>query len=214
MSRHQISRDRMVRDQLLPRGIRDKAVLAAMASVPRHLFVEEGLIPSAYEDMPLPIGFGQTISQPYIVALMTQLLEVSPGMRVLEISTGSGYQAAILDAMGLDVYSVERVRELHFRTSTFFMRHKFRNIRLKLADGTLGWPEAGPFDRIIITAGGPEIPAPLLEQLKEPGILLLPLGADRRTQNLVRVIREEGEVRQETLAPVAFVDLVGRHGWS
>ncbi len=213
MDTFQISRNRMVREQLAPRGITDKAVLAAMGKTPRHLFVEEALRGKSYEDYPLPIGYGQTISQPYVVAAMSQLLEASPGMRVLEIGTGSGYQAAVLSDMGLEVYSVERLRELFFRTSDLLMRLKYRNIRLKLADGTEGWPEAGPFDRIIVTAGGPSVPAPLVEQLADPGMMVIPVGADRRTQHLVLVRREHGKIRQEQRERVAFVDLVGSHGW-
>ncbi len=211
---YQKSRDRMVREQLVPRGIRDEAVLAAMRSVPRHLFVDGALQARAYEDCPLPlIDRNQTISQPYVVALMSQLLEAKPGMRVLEVGTGSGYQAAVLDAMGLDVHSVECVRELYFRVSKLLMDLRCRGIRLKLGDGTLGWPEAGPFDRIIVTAGGPEVPAPLLEQLADPGILVMPVGSGRGNQVLRRVIKAGGPPRIENTIQVAFVDLVGRHGW-
>lgn len=208
-----ISRDRMVREQIVARGISDPAVLHAMGTVPRHLFVEEGLIPRAYGDHPLPIGFGQTISQPYIVALMSQLLEAEKGMRVLEIGTGSGYQAAVLEAMGLDVYTVERLRELYFRTSSLFMRLRMLSIRMKLDDGTLGWPDAGPFDRIIVTAGGPEIPEPLIDQLADPGILVIPVGEGRAAQKLVQVRKTGGRVTMENKNAVAFVDLVGKHGW-
>lgn len=208
-----ISRDRMVREQLVPRGIHDENVLAAMGAVPRHMFVAEALYAKAYEDYPLPIGFGQTISQPYVVARMSQLLEASPGMRVLEIGTGSGYQAAVLDAMGLDVHSVERIRELHFRTSRFLWANGFKGIRLKLADGTLGWPEAAPFDRILVTAGGPELPAPLLAQLADPGILVMPLGENKGSQHLALVRKENGKLFRERKDSVDFVDLVGKHGW-
>lgn len=213
MGTQSISRDRMVREQLMPRGITDAAVLKAMRTVPRHLFVEEALRGQAYEDRPLPIGFGQTISQPFIVALMSQLLECAPGMQVLEIGTGSGYQAAVLREMGLHVHSVERLRDLHFRTSGLFRQLRYMDIRLKLADGTMGWPEAGPFDRILVTAGGPEIPAPLVEQLADPGILIMPVGSDKRDQHLVRLYKQAGRIRQETGEGVAFVDLVGKHGW-
>ncbi len=213
MDTFQISRDRMVREQLVRRGISDRAVLAAMGKAPRHLFVEEALRGKAYEDYPLPIGFGQTISQPYIVAVMSQMLEASPGMRVLEIGTGSGYQAAVLSEMGLEVYSVERLRELFFRTSDLLMRLRYRSIRLKLADGTEGWPESGPYDRIIVTAGGPSLPAPLLDQLADPGLLVMPVGRDRRGQRLVAARKEGGDIRREERDPVAFVDLVGSHGW-
>lgn len=184
-----------------------------MRVVPRHLFVEEGLASQAYGDHPLPIGLGQTISQPYIVALMSQLLEAEKGMKVLEVGTGSGYQAAILDAMGLDVYTVERLRELYFRTSSLFMRLRMLSIRMKLDDGTLGWPDAGPFDRIIVTAGGPEIPEPLIDQLADPGVMVIPVGEGRAAQKLVQVRKTGGRVTMENKNAVAFVDLVGKHGW-
>lgn len=206
-------RSRMVREQLMPRGINDAAVLKAMRSVPRHLFVPKDMRESAYADSPLPIGSGQTISQPYIVGLMSQLLQGAPGMRVLEIGTGSGYQAAVLRAMGMRVYSVERVEELYLRARDLFRRLKCTDISLKLADGTLGWPEEAPFDRILVTAGGPEIPAPLVEQLADPGILLMPVGSERRLQNLTRLYKQAGGTRRETGEGVLFVDLVGEHGW-
>ena len=213
MDTFQISRDRMVREQLASRGIRDPRVLKAMRMVPRHLFVEEALHGKAYEDYPLPIGYGQTISQPYIVAVMSQLLEAQPGMRVLEIGTGSGYQAAVLSEMGLEVCSVERLRDLYSRTSNLLMRLRYRKIRLKLADGTEGWPESAPFDRIIVTAGGPSVPQPLVEQLADPGLMIIPVGGERRGQQLVRVRKENGAVVRDNLERVAFVDLVGSHGW-
>lgn len=203
----------MVRDDIAGRGIKDQAVLDAMLSVPRHLFVEEALSGKAYGDHPLPIGFGQTISQPYIVARMSEMLEASPGMSVLEIGTGSGYQSAVLAKMGLRVYSVERLRELYERTAALLMRLKFRSIRLKLADGTEGWPESGPYDRIIVTAGGPSIPEPLLAQLADPGILVIPVGRDKRGQQLLVVRKEKGEIIYNQGEQVAFVDLVGSHGW-
>ncbi len=211
---YQKSRDRMVREQLIPRGIVDEAVLRAMGTVPRHLFVDGALRARAYEDCPLPlIDRNQTISQPYVVALMSQMLDAKPGMRVLEVGTGSGYQAAVLDAMGLDVHSIECVKELYFRVSKLLMDLRYRGIRLRLGDGTLGWPEAGPFDRIIVTAGGPEIPAPLMEQLADDGILIIPVGADKRTQQLALVRKTGGRIYIEKKDRVAFVDLVGRHGW-
>lgn len=213
MGRYQISRDRMVREQLMDRGITDPAVLAAMRKVPRHSFVEEALYSKAYEDYPLPIGFGQTISQPYVVAVMSQLLEAKPGMHVLEIGTGSGYQAAVLSEMGLRVCSVERLRELYERTSGLLMRLRYRTIRLKLADGTEGWPEYSPFERIIVTAGGPGVPEPLVEQLADPGLMVIPVGSERRGQRLLLVHKENGCVRHEEHERVAFVDLVGSHGW-
>ncbi len=213
MGTFQISRDRMVREQLAARGITDQAVLSAMRKVPRHLFVAEALAGKAYEDHPLPIGLGQTISQPYIVAVMSQLLQAKPGMRVLEIGTGSGYQAAVLAEMGLEVYTVERLRELYDRTSSLLMRLRYRTVRLKLSDGTEGWPESGPFDRIIVTAGGPSVPRPLVEQLADPGLMVIPVGEERRGQRLVLVRKENGAIVQEGHERVAFVDLVGSHGW-
>ncbi len=213
MGKFRISRERMVAQQLVSRGITDARVLAAMRAVPRHRFVEEALAAKAYEDYPLPIGHGQTISQPYIVALMSQSLQAAPGMRVLEIGTGSGYQAAVLAAMGLEVCSVERLRELFFRTSTLLMTLGYRTVKLKLADGTEGWSEAGPFDRIIVTAGGPSVPQPLLHQLADPGMLVIPVGGERRGQRLVLVKKEDGRVTTEDGERVSFVDLVGSHGW-
>ena len=208
-----INRERMVREQLEARGIRDAGVLEAMRTVKRHLFVEEAFYARAYADHPVPIGHGQTISQPYIVALMSELLEARPGMRALEIGTGSGYQAAVLAALGLTVFSVERVRELFCATRELLQRLTIRNVHMKLADGTLGIPEAAPFDRIIVTAGGPSIPLPLLEQLDEPGMLVMPVGERRRTQQLVRVIKDKGKIYKENKGAVTFVDLVGTHAW-
>lgn len=207
------NRERMVKQQLETRGITDPAVLAAMRSVPRHLFVQEALRAQAYEDHPLPIGHGQTISQPFIVALMSQIIEPQPGLRVLEIGTGSGYQAAVLAEMGLDVYTVERIRELHAAARDLLRTLKYRKVRLKLDDGTLGWPEAAPYDRILVTAGGPEVPLPLIEQLADPGILVIPVGTSKRMQELVVVRKQGGRVVRESKGGVAFVDLVGTHGW-
>ena len=208
-----INRERMVREQIEARGIRDAGVLKAMREVKRHLFVTEALYARAYEDRPVPIGHGQTISQPYIVALMSELLEARPGMRALEIGTGSGYQAAVLAAMGMTVFSVERIRELFFATRELLQHLSIRNVHMKLDDGTLGMPEAAPFDRIIVTAGGHSAPPPLLEQLDDPGILVIPLGGQRRAQRLVRVIKDNGKVYEENSVAVSFVDLVGVHAW-
>ena len=207
------SRERMVREQIEARGIKNPAVLAALAKVPRHLFVQEALHAQAYADNPVPIGHGQTISQPYIVALMSELLEVEPGMRVLEIGTGSGYQAAVLAELGAEVYTVERIRELHLDARKRLTRMRYLNIRLKLDDGTMGWPEHAPFDRIIVTAGGPYVPQPLLDQLGDPGMLVMPVGRSRRDQDLVLMRREGGALFEERRGGVVFVDLVGAHGW-
>lgn len=207
------NRERMVREQIAPRGIRNKDVLQAMGKVPRHLFVQEALQAQSYEDHPLPIGHGQTISQPYIVGLMTQILEPAPGLTVLEIGTGSGYQAAILAEVGFDVFTVERIRELYAETRDRLHRLKYYHIRLKLDDGTMGWPENGPYDRIIVTAGGPDIPLPLVEQLADPGIMVIPVGRSRRRQELIVLRKHQGVITEENKGGVAFVDLVGTHGW-
>jgi protein-L-isoaspartate(D-aspartate) O-methyltransferase len=203
----------MVNDQLKARGIADVRVLAVMGELPRHLFVEEALAGQAYLDNPLPIGEGQTISQPYIVALMSELLQVEPGMKVLEIGTGSGYQAAVLAKLGADVYTVERIPRLCAVARERLLSMGLFNVHVKQDDGTLGWPSAAPFERIIVTAGGPEIPQPLLDQLGQSGRLVIPLGATRRSQRLVLVEKLPEGVRQSEVCSVAFVDLVGKHGW-
>ncbi len=207
------SRERMVRDQIMARGVTATRVLSVMRKVPRHLFVEEALKPQAYEDHPLPIGSGQTISQPYVVALMTQALDVQPGMKVLEIGTGSGYQTAVLAEMDAVVYSVERVPELHMRAKNRLAAMGYGKVHLKLDDGTLGWPDAAPFDRILVTAGGPAIPQPYIEQLADPGLLVIPVGPERRSQQLVVLRKRDGKIARKSLGDVAFVDLVGQHGW-
>jgi protein-L-isoaspartate(D-aspartate) O-methyltransferase len=206
-------RERMVREQIEARGVTDERVLAAMRKVPRHLFVQEALAAQAYEDHPLPIGHGQTISQPYIVAFMTELLEVEPDMKVLEIGTGSGYQAAVLAELGCEVYTVERKRELYAKTRERLLEMRYYKVKCKLDDGTLGWPEAAPFDRILVTAGGPSVPGPLVEQLADPGLMVVPVGKAKRMQELV-ILRKQGEaMSEERHGGVAFVDLVGMHGW-
>lgn len=206
-------RERMVAEQLVPRGISDPRVLAVMGEVPRHLFVEEALARQAYLDNPLPIGEGQTISQPYMVALMTELLQVAPGMKVLEIGTGSGYQAAVLARLGADVYTVERIPKLCEAARDRLRGMGLFNVHVKLDDGTLGWPSIAPFDRIMVTAGGPEVPQPLVDQLAEGGRLVIPVGATRRTQCLVLVEKNGGVAQRTEVCGVQFVDLVGAHGW-
>ena len=205
-------RARMVR-QLAARGITDQNVLAAMGSVPRHLFVQEALRARAYEDTALPIGYGQTISQPSTVAHMTQLLEVFPGCRVLEIGTGSGYQTAVLAALGCAVFTIERLRELYLHTRQLFRSLGLRRVHAQLGDGTLGLPDAAPYDRIIVTAGGPEVPRPLLSQLDDGGILLIPVGTKPRNQRLLRLEKRGNHIGKTDLGPAIFVDLVGDHGW-
>jgi protein-L-isoaspartate(D-aspartate) O-methyltransferase len=203
----------MVQEQLLGRGIVDPNTIEAMLTVPRHLFVDDAMQGRAYGDHPLPIGAGQTISQPYIVATMTQALELSADDKVLEIGTGSGYQAAVLSRICSQVYTVERINSLLARARKVFDRLRYYNIRAKLDDGTMGWPENGPYDAIIVTAGGPEIPVPLIEQLSEGGRLIIPVG-DQNVQELQLVRKTEGQVEIVSLASVRFVDLVGEHGWN
>ncbi|QLA16167.1 protein-L-isoaspartate(D-aspartate) O-methyltransferase [Desulfolutivibrio sulfoxidireducens] len=207
------NRDRMVREQIEARGIHDTSVLRAMRAVPRHLFVEEALIPQAYEDHPLPLGHGQTISQPYVVAWMTWLLGVTPDMKVLEIGTGSGYQAAILAEMGARVYTVERIKSLLETAQRRLADLRYAQVRFKLDDGTLGWPEEAPFDRILVTAAGPVIPDPLVDQLADPGKMAIPVGPSKRGQTLMLLEKQNGRVTTRDMGGVMFVDLVGRHGW-
>ena len=211
---YRIPRQRMVRDQIAGRGVANAAVLRAMGEVPRHLFVPEALAPTAYDDRPLPIGHGPTVSQPYIVALMCSMLEPRPGLSVLEVGTGSGYQAAVLHALGLTVFTVERLRPLYLEARERFGRLGLHTIRTLLSDGTLGWPDMGPFDRIIVAAGGPGIPEALTEQLADGGVLVIPVGKRRGAQRLVRVVRHGLDLAVRDCGPVAFVDLVGSYGWN
>lgn len=206
-------RQRMVKEQILARGIVDPLVIAAMGEVPRHLFVQEALAAHAYEDTSLPIGYGQTISQPYMVARMSELLEAERGMRVLEIGAGCGYQMAVLAAMGCVVYGMERVREIYQATLARLRRLRLMRAQLHLGDGTLGLPPAAPFDRIIVSAGGPEIPPPLVSQLGNGGVLLIPVGSTQRRQRLTRLRKLNGKVYMEDLGMAVFVDLIGNHGW-
>ena len=203
----QRTRDRLVQ-RLRSEGIKDNIVLEAIGSVPRHLFVDEALASRAYEDTALPIGYGQTISQPYIVARMTELLmDVKPGT-VLEVGTGSGYQSAILSRLVDKVYTTERIESLASQARQRFRRLGYRNVRVQHSDGSWGWPQFGPFDAIIVTAGGADIPKPLLEQLAVGGRLVMPLG-DRVRQILVSVTRTPTVYERVDLEPVVFVPLIG-----
>ena len=202
----------MVDEQLIPRSIDDHKTLEAMRKVPRHLFVEDAMKDQAYGDFPLPIGRGQTISQPYIVALMTQALGLRGHESVLEIGTGSGYQAAILSQICEKVYTVERIDSLLVQARKAFDSLHYLNILTKLDDGTHGWPEYSPYDAIIVTAGGPKVPEPLLEQLADPGTLVIPVG-DRGVQDLRRVTKKDGQITEKTIEYVRFVNLIGDHGW-
>lgn len=213
MGQFATSRNRMVQEQLINRDIVDSATIKAMSEVPRHLFVDDAMQGRAYGDHPLPIGAGQTISQPYIVATMTQALGLTGTEKVLEIGTGSGYQAAVLSRVCDQVYTVERINSLLARARKIFDKLRYYNIRSKLDDGTMGWPDNGPYDAIIVTAGGPEVPEPLVDQLSDNGRLIIPVG-DQHVQELRLVQKNEGQVEMSCLASVRFVDLVGEHGWA
>lgn len=206
-------RQQMVRQQLMDRGIADSRVLRAFGKVPRHLFLDEALWPQAYDDNPLPIGEKQTISQPYIVALMTETLQLTGKERVLEVGTGSGYQAAILAELAEEVYSIERIPALAKRARKVLDSLKYTNIIIRIGDGTNGLKEYGPYDAIITTAAAPEAPDPLLEQLDVGGKLIIPIG-DEYTQDLKVYVKEaEDAYREESLGGCRFVKLIGEHGW-
>lgn len=208
-----IARERMVADQLRARGITDPRVLTAMGGVPRHRFVEEALEGRAYGDYPLPIGEKQTISQPYMVALMTQALELGGDERVLEVGTGSGYQTAILAELAGKVYSVERIRTLADRARAILEELGYYNVLIRVGDGTLGWREEAPFDAVLVTAAAPEVPAPLVEQLKAGGRLVIPVGGTT-AQVLKSLVKDaDGTVRESELVGCVFVKLVGEQGW-
>lgn len=206
-------RHRMVEEQIIRRGINDLRVIRAMRDVPRHRFIEEALVDSAYEDHPVPIGYGQTISQPYMVALMTQALELSGDEKVLEIGTGSGYQAALLAELAKKVYTVDRIPQLVERARRILLDElNYKNIVILVRNGTIGLPEYAPFDRIIVTAGAPDVPPPLIEQLKEGGRLVIPKG-DRFTQTLLVIRKEGGKCVTTSLGGCVFVPLIGKYGW-
>jgi protein-L-isoaspartate(D-aspartate) O-methyltransferase len=204
-----VERRRMVEQQLQTRDIVDPRVLDAMRKVPRHRFVPEEHRASAYEDHPLPIGNDVTISQPYIVALMSQLAQIDPGDRVLEIGTGSGYQAAVLAELAAEVHSIEVIPELATRAAATLRETGYERIRLRQGDGWAGWPEAAPFQAILVTAAPPEIPTPLRDQLAVGGRLVVPVGG-RGTQQLLVVERTATGFREQAVIPVAFVPMVGR----
>ena len=199
----------MIDRDLRGRGIKDARVLAAMASIPRHRFVPENLRPAAYEDRPLPIGENQTISQPYIVALMSELLELKPTDKVLEIGTGSGYQTAVLAHLAEEVSSIEILPGLAERASKTLAALELRNIGFKIGDGFHGWEERAPFDAILITAAAPKIPEPLVRQLRDGGRLVMPLGDPGRTQRLVRARKSADRLAVEDFSAVLFVPLRG-----
>lgn len=202
----------MVEKQIIARGITDPLVIDAMLKVPRHLFVSEALVDSAYGDFPLPIGEGQTISQPYIIAEMTQCLELKGHERVLEIGTGSGYQAAILSEIVYKVYTIERNNTLFLQTRKLFDTLKYHNIVTRYSDGTQGWKAEGPFDAIMVTAGGKQIPPPLIDQLAIGGKLVIPVGGSM-AQDLIKLEKTEDGIQTTNLGGCRFVKLIGQHGW-
>lgn len=195
-------------------GIRDPKVLEAMRTVPRHFFVTEALRGRSYDDNALPIDFKQTISQPFIVARMTELLELDKKSRVLEIGAGSGYQTAVLAQLASQVYSIERIGELARQAQGRIRDLGIYNATVKAFDGTLGWNAYGPYDGILVAAGGPRIPDPLIAQLKTGGHLVIPIGETRESQKLIRVTKTEGGHSVEEHGPCQFVPLIGQHGWS
>ena len=207
------ARMKMVEGQIAARGITDARVLEAMRKVPRHLFLEEALSDRAYDDSALPIGEKQTISQPYIVALMTQALALQETGRVLEIGTGSGYQTAILAELAARVYSIERVKSLALQARERLDRLGYRNVAVRNSDGTYGWGEAAPFDAILVAAGSPAIPSLLVEQLKEGGRVVIPVG-DRNTQVLQLGVKQRGKMVVRDLGDCVFVPFIGAFAWS
>jgi len=206
------ARERMVEEQLIERGISDSRVIAAMARVERHRFVEEALWARAYEDRALPIGLRQSISQPFMVALMTQSLELKGHERVLEIGTGSGYQTAVLAELAANVFSMERISSLATTAREVLDTLAYHNVAVRVADGTLGWAEEAPFDAILVAAGSPRVPRPWIAQLRDGGRLVFPIG-EEELQTLVRIRKEDGRLREEYLGDCRFVKLVGRYGW-
>jgi len=210
---YRLARERMVKNQLVPRGISDPRVLGAMGKVPRHCFVEEALSGEVYNDHPLPIGHKQTISQPYIVALMTEALQLTGKEKTLEIGTGSGYQTAILAELSDKVYTIERIRPLMVKARSILAELGYDNILFKAFDGTLGWKEYELYDAIMVTAGAPKIPQPLFDQMAEGGRLIIPVG-NKFSQELIKVTKKKGSYIESNLGGCRFVDLVGVHGWN
>ncbi len=206
------ARLKMVEDQIVSMGIKDPGVIAAMKKVPRHLFVEEALQGQAYSDHPLPIGEKQTISQPYMVGLMSEALQLKKNERVLEIGTGSGYQAAVLGELVEKVFSIERIRSLAIRARQLLYELGYFNVEIKIFDGTYGWTEESPFDAIVVTAGSPDIPYPLIDQLAVGGRLVIPVG-NTYAQDLMRVTKTAEGIKKENLGGCRFVKLIGKYGW-
>jgi protein-L-isoaspartate(D-aspartate) O-methyltransferase len=215
MDRYAKQRKKMVDSQIRSRGVRDERVLRAMEKIPRHLFIDEGLIDQAYNDNPLPIGEKQTISQPYIVALMTEALELKGREKVLELGTGSGYQAAILAELADRVFTIERIASLAQKARKLLESLNYYNVVIRVGDGTYGWREESPFDAIAVSAGSPSIPRMLVEQLAIGGRLVIPVGG-RYSQSLIKLTRlseNPDDVKKEDLGGCRFVSLIGEHGW-
>ena len=206
------ARLKMVEEQIVSRGIKDPKLIAAMKKIPRHLFLEEALQNQAYSDHPLPIGEKQTISQPYMVALMTEALLLTGKEKVLEIGSGSGYQTAILAELSEKVFSIERIRSLAIRARKLVYELGYFNVEIKIFDGTFGWMEESPFDAIMVTAGSPNIPQSMIDQLAMGGRLVIPVG-DAYAQDLLRVTKIEGGIKKEDLGGCRFVKLIGKYGW-
>ncbi|MDR2542794.1 MAG: protein-L-isoaspartate(D-aspartate) O-methyltransferase [Treponema sp.] len=208
MKENNSASQKMVKEQLIARNIKSQTVLEAMLNVPRYLFVPENMQESAFSDSALPIGLGQTISQPYIVAFMTEQLEPVPGMKILEIGTGSGYQAAILAYLGCKVYTIELLEELNIRAKKAINSLEFDNVRIKHGDGYLGWPQEAPFDAIIVTAAPDKIPEKLVEQLKDGGKMIIPVGEAGSIQSLKLITKKDDVIRENDLLQVRFVPMV------
>ena len=212
MTDYHVARKKMVAEQMTARGVQDPRVLDVMGRIPRHEFVDPGMARQAYEDHPLNIGLKQTISQPYMVAFMTEALELKGSESVLEIGTGCGYQTAVLCELCRHIFSIERLSSLSNRARRVLYHLGYINFSLRIGDGTLGWPEKAPFDAILVTAGATEIPQALLKELKEGGRLVMPRGG-AESQELVRVRKKRGRFTEEFLGDCRFVKLVGEHGW-
>lgn len=213
MNEYEIPRERMIKRLREHYKIKDENVLNVMCVIPRHLFLPTALKAQAYADNALPIAGNQTISQPYIVARMTELLELTPNARVLEIGAGSGYQTAVLSQLARAVFAIERVPQLATEAQNRLQQLGIHNVTLRCGDGTLGWEVYAPFDGILVAAGGPSMPEPLLSQLKMGGKLVIPIGQDQKSQRLIRVTRTEKGFHTEDFGGCAFVPLIGEHGW-
>jgi len=209
---YEVARARMVKEQLIKRGINDERVLKAIGSVPRHIFLDQAFWPRAYGDHPLPIGHNQTISQPYIVALMCQELKLEEGKKILEIGTGSGYQSAVLAVMDYSVYTIERYEELSVRAEDIIKRLEITGVHFMIGDGSLGWEGESPFDGIIVTAGAPAVPEDLMEQVITGGKIIIPVG-DRFSQRMQIIEKGEKIIEKRDICGCTFVPLVGKQGW-